>query len=292
MKRAGVGILVVLAMASLSARQDREPTLDTVLGRAAAYVTNYQVKLAGIVAEEHYRQNVIATERRGSNRTTRQFRELRSDLLLVRAGSAETWLQFRDVFEVDRKPIRDRDQRLFKLFVGASADATTQAAAIQEESSRYNIGPVIRTINVPVLALLFFDRVNQPRFVYQRGKAGNVKQYAGMAAADSVWMIEYREVQGSTLVRGARDRDIPSHGRIWIDGATGRLLRTELISQDTAIRASIDVTYRAEAGLDLLVPSEMREQYNVRSTDTRIDGRATYSRFRQFKVETTEKPKS
>jgi hypothetical protein len=292
MKRAGVGVLVMLAVASLTARQGDEPTLDTVLGRAAAYVTTYQVKLAGIVAEEHYRQNVVATERRGSSRTTRQHRELRSDLLLVKNGNAETWLQFRDVFEVDRKPIRDRDQRLFKLFVGASADAATQAAAIQAESSRYNIGPVIRTINMPVLALLFFDRVNQPRFSYVRGNAGNVKRYAGMADEAGVWMIEYREVQGSTLVRGAMDRDIPSHGRIWIDSATGRFLRTELISQDTAIRALIDVSYRAESGLDLLVPAEMREQYTVRSTDTRIDGRATYSRFRQFKVETSEKTKN
>lgn len=291
MKRAGVGVLVMLAVASLTARQDGEPTLETVLARAAAYVTDYQTRLAGIVAEEHYRQNVMATERRGSNRTTRQGRDLRSDLLLVKPGSADSWLQFRDVFEVDRKPVRDRDQRLFKLFVGASADATTQAGAIQEESSRYNIGPIMRTINVPVLALLFFDRANQPRFQYARGKAGNVKRYAAMAKDADVWMIEYREVQGSTLVRGAMDRDIPSHGRIWIDSSTGRFLRTELISQDTEVRALIDVSYRIEPGLDLLVPSEMREQYELRRTDARIDGRATYSRFRQFKVETTEKPK-
>jgi hypothetical protein len=286
-----VGVLVILAMASLSARQETEPTLETVLLRAAAYVTDYQTRLAGIVAEEHYRQNVLGTQRRGG-RTTREFRELRSDILLVKNGTAESWLQFRDVFEVDRKPIRDRDQRLFKLFVGASADATTQAAAIQAESSRYNIGPIMRTINVPVLALLFFDRTNQPRFVYAKGKAGNVKRYADMALEPAVWMVEYREVQGSTLVRGAMDRDIPSHGRVWIDSTSGRFLRTELISEDMEIRALIDVSYRKEPGLDLLVPSEMRENYDLRRTETRIDGRATYSRFRQFKVETTEKPKS
>ena len=66
-----------------------------------------------------------------------------------------------------------------------------------------------------------------------------------------------------TLVRGANDRDIPSHGRIWIDSATGRILRTELISEDTEVRALIDVSYRSEAGLDLLVPAEMRELYEA-----------------------------
>ena len=61
------------------------------------------------------------------------------------------------------------------------------------------------------------------------------------------------------MVRGAEDKDIPSHGRVWIDSRTGRFLRTELISEDTEVRALIDVSYRAEAGLDLLVPAEMRE---------------------------------
>jgi len=50
-------------------------------------------------------------------------------------------------------------------------------------------------------------------------------------------------------------------------------------------------TYRSEPGLDLLVPGEMQELYTLRKPEARIDGRATYSRFRQFTVTTTEKPK-
>ena len=119
------GVLVAVAVGSLSARQQAEPSIEVVLARAAAYVGRYQARLAGIVAEEHYRQNVLGTQRRGGTQLL-EFRELRSDLLLVKTGNGDSWLQFRDVFEVDRKPIRDRDQRLFKLFVGASADATKQ----------------------------------------------------------------------------------------------------------------------------------------------------------------------
>ncbi len=284
------GVLLAVAVASLSAGQEVEPTLDVVLARAAAYVTSYHSRLSGIVAEEHYRQNVLGSQRRGGPQL-REFRELRSDLLLVKTGNGDTWLQFRDVFEVDRKPIRDRDERLYKLFVGVSADAATQAAAIQTESARYNIGPLMRTINMPMLALILFDRLNQPRFIYERGKAGNVKRFSALAAEPDVWLIEYREVLGGTVVRGAEDKDIPSHGRVWIDSRTGRFLRTELISEDTEVRAAIDVSYRAEAGLDLLVPAEMRETYQLRRTLARIDGRATYGRFRQFTVTTSEKPK-
>ena len=78
---------------------------------------------------------------------------------------------------------------------------------------------------------------------------------------------------------------------MWLDSTTGRFLRTELISEDTDVRALIEVFYRAETGLDLLVPAEMRELYELRRSQTRIDGRAEYSRFRQFTVTTSEKPK-
>jgi hypothetical protein len=289
MSRSWVGLLAAVAVLSVSA-QEAEPTLDAVLVKAAAYVTSYQNRLAGIVAEEVYRQQVMVTQRRG-NPQTRQYRQLRSDLLLVKGANEGSWLQFRDVFEVDRKPIRDRDERLYKLFVGASTDAAKQAEAIQLESARYNIGPIMRTINMPILALVFFDRANQPRFEFKKGKPGNVKRFAGMADERNVWMIEYTETLKGTVVRGANDRDIPSHGRVWLDSTTGRFLRTELISEDTDVRALIEVIYRAEAGLDLLVPAEMREMYELRRTQARIDGRAEYTRFRQFTVTTSEKPK-
>ena len=289
MQRSWVGVLAAMAVLTLSA-QDAEPTLDAVLAKAAAYVTSYQNRLAGIVAEELYRQQVVVTQRRGSPQN-REYRQLRSDLLLVKGANEGSWLQFRDVFEVDRKPIRDRDERLYKLCVGASTDAAKQAEAIQMESARYNIGPIMRTINMPILALVFFDRANQPRFEFKKGKPGSVKRFAGMAQERDVWMIEYDETLKGTVVRGANDRDIPSHGRVWLDSTTGRFLRTELISEDTDVRALIEVFYRAETGLDLLVPAEMRELYELRRSQTRIDGRAEYSRFRQFTVTTSEKPK-
>jgi hypothetical protein len=282
--------LVVLVLA-VDAIVGQEPPIVAVLARAADYVAAYKQSLSGIVAEEHYRQQVIATSRpgRGSNR---QFRELRSDLLLVKPGDGESWLQFRDVFEVDGKPIRDRDQRLYKLFVNAKTDRRQQAETIQEESSRFNIGPLQRTINIPILALLFFERDNQSRLQYGRADAGNVKRFAGLAKAHDIWMIEFRETAADTMVRGAAGRDVPSRGRAWLDSVTGRILRTEQISEDTAVRAEIGVTYRSEKGLDLLVPAEMRENYVIRRSELRIDGRATYSRFRQFTVTTSEKPKT
>lgn len=286
MRRAASALIAVAMLASVRAQ---EPALDTVLARAADYVADYQKRLAAVVAEEHYRQQVINSSRPGRI-SARQHRELRSDVLLVKLGQDDSWLQFRDVFEVDRKPVRDRDQRLYKLFIEPKADREQQVQTIQGESARYNIGPLQRTINIPIMGMLFFDRPHQRMSEFKRIQSGNVKALASLAAAPDIWTVAFKETQPGTMVRGDRGRDVPSHGRAWIDSTTGRILRTEHIGVDTFVRAEIDVTYRAEAGLSVLVPGEMRENYVVQQTVT-INGRATYSRFRQFTVTTTEKSK-
>jgi len=266
-----------------------EPSLDVVLARVAEYVADYQKRLVGIVAEEHYRQNVQNVSRGG--RTTRQFRELKSDVLLVKHPTEDRWLQFRDVFEVDRKPVRDRDERLYKLFVTPTATTQSQAQAIQDESARYNIGPVQRTVNVPILGLLFFGGRIQQELKVERLEAGNLKRFAGLALPENIWRIGFKEIGSPTLIRGANDGDLRSTGEIWIDRSTGCILRTEVVSQDANLHAEIEVSYRVAPGLTLLVPADMREVYRVRINESRIDGRAEYSKFRQFTVTTTEKPK-
>ena len=282
-------LAAVLAAAMWSIAAVGEPTLETVLARAADYVTDYQQRLAAIVSEEHYRQQLIATSRAG--RGNREYRELKSDVLLVKAANDESWVQFRDVFEVDRKPVRDRDQRLDKLFVEATADRAEQVQKIQDESARYNIGPLKRTINIPIMGLLFFSRASQQQSEYKRVESGNVKALAALAPAADVWAVEFKEVKPGTMVRGEGGRDLPSHGRAWIDGRTGRILRTEQHSNDTFVRAEIVVTYRKDAAIEVLVPGEMRERYFLVQRNTSIDARATYTRFRQFTVTTSEKPK-
>ena len=294
MRRASLTAAAVLSgVALLCAQETQQPSLELVLSRAGNYVAEYQRGLRGIVAEETYYQNF--TTSRGTpgsrGRLMREGRQLKSDVLMVKLGDAERWLQFRDVFEVDRRPVRDRDQRLYELFVDPKADAQAQAEAIQMESARYNIGPVMRTINIPMLALFFFDRSWAVGVHYTLADHGNVKKFAALAPAESISLVEFKETTKETAVRGENGRGMPSRGKAWIDHTTGRILQTELTTQDTVLSATIIVTYKNEAGLPVLVPEEMREIYTVVRTDTRIDGRAKYGKFRQFTVTTTEKPK-
>ena len=264
--------------ASVSAQ---EPSLATVLARAGVYVLDFQRQLSGIVAEETYVQDVRPMRSFMPGTSTNAHRVLKSDLLLVKPVGADRWIQFRDVFEVDGKPVHDRNERLMKLFLEPSASTATQVQRIVEESFRYNIGNLSRTVNVPVLALVVLSPQSQSRF--------NFKRAGQTSGPDAAWIVEYREVEPQTMIRTNDDHDMPSRGRFWIEPETGRVRRSELIAENLTIGGLIDVTYQLDSGVGLLVPAEMRERYELRRDNSRVIGTATYGRFRQFQVKVDEK---
>ncbi|MGE5198167.1 MAG: hypothetical protein ACM3H9_00910, partial [Rhodospirillaceae bacterium] len=122
----------------------KEAELQLAMARLAEYVEAYEHRYSGLVAEEEYLQSS-----RGKNV------RLRSDYLLVRPEKSPDWISFRDVFEVDGVPVRDRDDRLKRLFLAPGVDTETQLLAIVMESARYNIGAVERRLNVPLFLLRF-----------------------------------------------------------------------------------------------------------------------------------------
>ena len=170
-------LAVVIAGGSWSAHA-QEPSLATVLERAGEYVAGFQRQLSGVVAEETYVQDVrepmpSGTIPRAPMRTGPMHRELKSDLLLVKPERADRWIQFRDVFEVDGHPVRDRSERLMKLFVEPTPSTASQVDQIVSESARYNIGNVMRNINVPVFALLILDPAHRDHFKFARSGNAN-----------------------------------------------------------------------------------------------------------------------
>jgi hypothetical protein len=185
--------------------------------------------------------------------------------------------------------VRDRSERLAKLLNEASRFADAQIASIINESARYNIGSIQRTVNVPLLPLMFLEPGNQDRFKFRltadRRPATTRDQPTppgSFRVSTEVWVLEYRETEPGTFIRTPNRKDLPSHGRFWIEPATGRVLMSELINDDRAVRATIDVSYQSEPLVGFLVPIEMREQYEGRRDGVRIDGTATYGRFRQL----------
>jgi hypothetical protein len=291
-----VSALIVAVAITAGGRSARaqEPSLSTVLERAGEYVAGFQRQLSGVVAEETYTQDVrepiaSGTVPRAPLRGSPIHRELKSDLLLVKPEKADRWIQFRDVFEVDGRPVRDRSERLMKLFVEPTASTADQAEHIVTESSRYNIGNVVRTINVPLFALLILDPQRQARFKFARTGSGAPSIAGDWKGDEGAWVIRYEETGRGTMITTTLGRDLPSRGRFWIDPSTGRVLMSELVAEDTLVAGTVVVKYQPDVLAGLLVPVAMRERYLERRNNLRIDGAATYGKFRQFQVKVDEK---
>ena len=274
MTRAGLAAALLALAAPLIVAQD---DLTAIVARAAQYVDTYQRDFALVVSEEKYEQEArypAPPLSRGRDLTSRTV--LRSDFLLVRSGEGG-WLPFRDVFERDGVPVRDRDERLAQLFLSDAGSAVEQARKIVDESARYNVGNVDRNINLPTLALIFLTDTYRGRFQFSdRGRDGGAR------------VVQFREEGRPTYITTTGGRDLPVSGRYWIDEASGRVERTELLASDSAINARIEVTYRPEASAGLWVPARMEELYEQRGDRSEIRGVATYTRFRKFQVSTTE----
>jgi hypothetical protein len=282
---AGSMALAIASATALVRAQTPSPvTLNDLLARAGAYVTDFDAGFSHVVAEEHYEQRTSVNVLRGAHGGEQPaVRTLVSDFLLVKLPDQNVWLPFRDVFEVDGKPVRGRQDRLTKLFLQPAATAVQQAEQIVAESARYNIG-VTRNINIPVLALTVLGQRYQPRFEFSHLKEDR-------KAGSGVWSIEYIERARPTLIRGAGGIDLITQGRLWIEASTGRVVKTELVNSERNMRATITTTYRFDSAFNLNVPVEMHEEYLLLSSGVSapVTGTATYSNFRRFSVEVDER---
>jgi hypothetical protein len=259
-------------------------TLEGVLVRAADYVLRFERVLPSFVAEEHYRQRLLlyqstAPGLRGRPSEDVQRRELKSDFLMVRSRDTDLWIPFRDVFEVDGQPVRAREERLTKLLLDDSGSAHDRAWRLTEEGARYNLGPVQRTVNVPTQALQFLLPLHQLKSVFRRA---GVERLGPVSA----WEIRFEEVGLPTLIRTTGGANLPASGTFWIDPATGAVLRTMVRTKQSSFRSEIVVTFEPHEGLDVRLPAELKEKYAGNGYE--LDGTATYSRFRKFRVTTDE----
>jgi VWFA-related protein len=282
-----IPFVVVAGLTTPGVTYITEPSLGAVLKRAAAYVAEFSKKVSGLVAEETYEQDAAAN----------QHRVLKSDFLLVQLPGWAHPAEFRDVFEVDGQPVRDREERLTQLFLTPSK-SRSQVEAIVAESARYNIGNIARTMNTPMLPLEFLAAGVQKGFDFRRTtdskplRLSKTENPGGpFAVPENAWVIEYRETEKETVIRNQQGRNIYSYGRFWIDPRSGRVLMSELRADGGGVAVVVDVSYRSDDIAGVAVPVEMRESYDpiqTGSTGPGVRGVATYGHFRQFRVQTDE----
>ncbi|PYR06969.1 MAG: hypothetical protein DMG00_17565 [Acidobacteria bacterium] len=271
-------------------------TLNLLLDRAAWYLDYFIDQFENVVAEENYMQDSgvllpsfspftgrggLATAPPSAADIARaRHRDLRSDFLLVKAPDTLNLVPFRDVLQVDGVAVRDREQRLAKLFLHPSKDAMAHAEQIREEGARYNLGSIRTTLGNPVLGISVLQLAYQPRFRFSLGKEDRT-------VGPGVWTIDFQETASPAMIKGEVGRDLFSHGRLWLEAATGRVFKTELRVEQPSVRALVTTTFRFDDRFAIAVPQEMRESYTLLNGN-KVNTVASYGRFRRFDVTADE----
>ncbi|HOG27894.1 MAG TPA: hypothetical protein PLN93_00950 [Vicinamibacterales bacterium] len=258
----------------------RASELQLAMGRLFDYVEAYERQYSGLVAEEDYQQSTRSGDRV----------RIRSDYLLVKLQGPRGWESFRDVYEVNGVAVRDRDDRLRRLFLEPGSLVEGQLQAIKNESARHNIGLVERNINVPLFTLRFLSPENRDRFHF---KLAGRREVDGIG----VWRIEYEETGRPTIITDLGNRDVPAKGWFLVDQTTGAIVESRLRAEERGTHGEILVTFRQDPELGMWVPEKMSETYrsvippsgrDLARTGTVQQGTATYSKFRRFVVRTEE----
>ena len=231
MTRLGKALAVLaLALAFVPVAASMQ-SADATLQAATAYVSTFEKAFALLVSEESYVQEIRRLSGGGGNlsrsnpgggiqsgATVRQ-QILKSDYMLVQLGTGAGWMPFRDTFELNGSKLRDREDRLVKLFLSGDADRFDQAARVMAESTRHNIGNVTRTINIPTLALMFLHASVKDRFTFtmagEETMGGRVVQ-----------RVRYRESARPTLIKTTRGADLDARGHT-VDRAVERRRRQD-----------------------------------------------------------------
>ena len=261
-----------MLLATAGALGGQDDPVAALVDRASQYVQRYEKQFSALVCEEHQTQRVLRADGR-----ERKRRDLVSDVLLVKAGDKTSF--FRDVISVDGKAVRDRQERLRKLFLDADASRTAMrhARAIADESARYNIG-FSRGLDALMVPLEILQPRTAPGFRFTGADQG----------------LAFQEFQSPSMIRyrnGQRAQDMFLGGTFTLDANSGRVHAASLKAANPAFEVTLDVRYIEDPKVELLVPADMHEQYHhaANPKDDWLEVSSTYANYRRFQVTVNER---
>jgi hypothetical protein len=222
-------------------------------------VNRFISEFSNVVTEEEYNQGFLHAARR---------RHLKSDFMLVAyPGRQDLVMVFRDIREVDGKPVGDTQDRIAKLFLQPFDNAVRRARDIHRDGLRLSLND--GRLADPLTAIGYLQPAYQSGFRISLGR------------------------QAPELGPGVREIDLlpsPARGRTakqaraWVSESTGEVFKTELRSGFGARAEVTTTTFGPDPVLKVLVPVTMRDEIPRGSDD--FIGTATYSNFRRFDVKT------
>jgi hypothetical protein len=273
-RRIGAALaLVVISCAgkvSLSGAPTDAPALavPALLAHASEYVDEYQSQLTYLTAKESSTQ-----KRFGARRRVLGERSLRGEMFLAFVPESRQWVAVHDVASVDGQAVPDRDDLQVLL---RDASAVAVARQLKDRNARFNIGSVVRNFNEPTFALQVLSAENAPRFRFDR------KNITRDASGVTLATLQFKEIEGPTLVAGPEGRRIPSFGELVLEAETGRVRQTTIGFKESGVGGRMTTTYQTSATLGLLVPATMTETWEANGETIVVDSR--YDGFRRFEV--------
>ena len=273
--------LTILCACSLGADAGQKPALADILKSAATSLTDYSQKIA-VVADEDYVQR--------DTTTSSAPRRLQSDVVLVGLDKGVV-IGHRYVHTVDSTKVRERDDRLVKLFRGPSPAAGQEPAkALEDEVQHYYLSPNLRTLDAPGLALEFLREATQAQSTFS---------LEGIKSMDGAQVAIVRFVENPTARILPTPDGSQTSGKFWIDAATGTVRQTELtVDHRQLFRFHIATKFVHDTTVGAWVPSEMLQEVDIRQPTNNahsnmgaggqlgsrrtFEGRARYSNYRRI----------
>ena len=285
-----VKFIAVIGGISLGIVAPQAPIPSDIRDRLDNYLVAYEPALSALVARERMTQTIDAALSTSQLRFARpaivEQRKFESEVAFMQLPGDSGWLGIRMVVKVDGKTVAAKPDALATVL--RSDQPLELANQILADSARYNLGST-RNTNLPNLPLELLHPRHRERFSYA---------IAGRDAINriKVSILTAEENRVPTLIHMPDGTDLISHVKAWVDDE-GRLLRAEVRSRPSAARGlhdqpAVRVEFRRHHALDLLVPTEMREQF---TTDTRGEmglSVAKYSDFRRFETSARIVPQS
>ena len=279
--------LVTAALAAMVATGARAAErVGPIVERTGRWVQQFEQDFITVIADETYDQFTSYRTLPGLPPGWPSRRRLTSELLFMRGGDPPEWLAVRTVRsypDLGREPVEvanSRDRLQEALAGGEGGRAALRRLA--DESSRFNIGRIVRNFNTPTLVLQFLDDRHRDRFKFKLRGAEKI-------GGEDVWRVAYEEREHPTIIR-ASGHDTDLSGEIWARASDGAVLRTRMTlsagpqGRMGGITTVVTVEYALDGKLQMLVPARMEEQYLERDGNQRIEGTAVYSNYRVFET--------
>jgi len=268
--------LLAVALALFTVLQS--PSADDLAGRLRAYLLSYEPNLSELIADERMRQQDLpSVETRGDSQPFYN-RTLQSEVAFVALPGAAGWLGFRRVLKVDKDDVADGTGSLREVLSSGAKDDYQKAKEMLADSARFNLGEP-RTINLPNLPLEMLHLRHARRFSVRTTGQESIR-------GKRTTRLVFVETFSPTIIKATDSGDMRSIITAWIEPATGRLWRANVVTRDprpgvAAFDNVVAVNFKEHAELGLLVPDTMREEFFA-GKGRRAWGEASYTNYRRF----------